>query len=357
MFKFTKINTKIFYYKYYMNIIYTIFLTIIIIIVVLLCLSAIESLTNINYHEKFNPELYKLPANYIGWNKDNFIENVTKGHNIAKKSKIVICSLARNIEKIFPKTRIRLEHIGEQFNEYKIVLFENDSTDNSRELIKNWSNENKNIILLNCCDLGNCDCRLKNKTGYQYGTFSEERLSKMAVYREQYLKYVQEYLFDYDYMLVVDFDLDGNTNIYGLFDSLSKDNWGAIFSNGKNPVPGTFGFGTIIYDPMATLFINEDYGIEKYDINKILIKFLQMQYYSYNNHFLEVKSSFNGYGLYKIKSILGCSYIGNNNACEHINLHKCLFDKQNKLYINYFWEGFFNSQGDTFLNVLKKHLL
>ena len=344
----------LFYYIKYMNNICIVLIIITLIIVVLFCISIIETVSKINYHEKFNPELYVLPANYISWNNENFIENITKGYNIAKNSKIVICSLARNIRNIFEKTKVRFEHIGEQFNQYRIILFENDSSDNSRDLIETWKKENNNVILLKCCDLGNCQCKLKNKTGYDYGTFSEERLSKMAIYREEYLKYVQKYLYDYDYMLVIDFDLDGNTNIYGLYDSLSKDDWGAIFSNGRNPVPGTLGFKTITYDPMATLFMDEDYDIKKYYISEILIKFLKMEYFGYYNHFLEVKSSFNGYGLYKIKSILGCSYIGNNNACEHINLSKCLYDKNDKMYINYYWEGYFNIQGDNIINILKK---
>ena len=78
-----------------------------------------------------------------------------------------------------------------------------------------------------------------------------------------------------------------------------------------------------------------------------------MNYYSFTKHFFEVKSAFNGYGIYKIKSILNCSYISNNNACEHINFAKCLHDKGEKIFINYYWKGYFNRQGDSLLNILK----
>lgn len=70
------------------------------------------------------------------------------------------------------------------------------------------------------------------------------------------------------------------------------------------------------------------------------------------NHFIEVKSAFNGYGIYKIKSLSDCSYIGNDNMCEHINLAKCLHDKGEKLFVNSYWLGYFNTQGDNPLRTL-----
>jgi hypothetical protein len=286
------------------------------------------------------------------YNSDEFISNVNEGTQIAKRSKIVICCLARNISKIFEKTKSRLEFIGKQFNEYKIIIFENDSSDNSRQLIQDWANLNNNIILLSCCDLGSCNCELKYKTGYEYGSFSDKRFSKMALYRQQYLNFVNKFFKHYDYMLVVDFDLDGNININGIFDSLSKKEWGAIFCNGRVSLPGSFGFKTLPYDAIAILFSDDNYESKKYNIDEIIYRYFKMDWIGYNNHFVEVKSAFNGYGLYKIKSLTNCSYINNNNACEHINLAKCLNDKNDKIFINYYWEGYFNRQGDNLFNIL-----
>ena len=337
-----------------LNISLIIILTIIILIVILFC---IESNINYNFHEYFNPKLYNQYGNHLIYNNDEYIKNVIIGKNIASKSKIVICSLARNISDIFTKTKSRLEYIGSQFEEYKIVMFENDSFDNSRELIGDWTHTNNNVILLECCDLGNCYCELKNKTGYEYGTFSKERLSKMALYRQQYLNFVNKYFKHFDYMLVMDFDLDGCINVNGLFDSIAKEDWGAIFCNGRVSLPSTFGLKTIPYDSMAVLFMEDNYNIKSYGFVEILNKSLKMEYSGYDSHFYQVKSAFNGYGLYKVKSLEGCSYISNNNtnmnACEHINLAKCLHNKDEKIFINYYWDAYFNRQGDSLLNILK----
>ena len=59
-------------------------------------------------------------------------------------------------------TRNKLENIGKDFMEYKIVIFENDSDDESRVLLKGWMNENENVELMDCCDMGSCDCLLNN---------------------------------------------------------------------------------------------------------------------------------------------------------------------------------------------------
>ena len=99
--------------------------------------------------------------------------------------------------------------------------------------------------------------------------------------------------------------------------------------------------------------MKDDYNIKSYGLLESLTTLLKMEYAGYNSHYYQVKSAFNGYGLYKIKSLEGCSYISNSNACEHINLAKCLNDKGEKMFINYYWEGYFNRQGDSLLNIIK----
>lgn len=331
------------------KIVLVIILTIIILIVILFY---IEFNTNYNFHEYLNPKLYNQYYNHLVHNNPEYLTNVVVGKKIASESRIVICSLARNVSKIFEKTKSRLEYIGSQFTEYKIILFENDSTDNSRELLTDWTKTNSNIILLECCDLGSCECKLKTKTGYGYGTFSEERLGKMALYRQQYLNFVNKHFKHFNYMLVVDFDLDGCVNINGIFDSVAKEDWGAIFCNGRISLPGTFGLKTIPYDSMAVLFMGEDYNIKSYGLSELLKRSFLLDYYSGYKHFFQVKSAFNGYGLYKISSLDGCSYISNSNACEHINLAKCLHEKGEKIFINYYWDGYFNRQGDSLVGIL-----
>ncbi len=327
--------------------------TIIIIIITIIILVCVELSVDYNFHEYLNPKLYNRFGNHTIYNDPEYLTNIVVGETIASKSKIVICSLARNVSHVFEKNKSRLEYICSKFDEYRIVLFENDSSDNSRELLSDWTKINKNVILLECCGLGSCICSLKTKTGYEYGGMSRERLSRMAMYREQYLNFVNLYFKNFDYMLVMDFDLDGCININGLFDSIAKEDWGAIFCNGRVSVPGTFGLKTIQYDSLAMLFMEDDYKPKSFKTGDHLSKLIKSEYNGYNSHFYQVKSAFNGYGIYKIKSLDGCSYISDPNLCEHINLAKCLYDKGEKMFVNYYWDGYFNRQGESPVAKLK----
>jgi hypothetical protein len=336
--------------KYNMRIVYIYVFT----IILLLIISQIDANTKINFYEKFNPRLYRIPTITKEIRAKSFLKRAKYGRIIAHKTSIVICCLARNISKVYNKNRKRLTFIGKQFNKYKIIIFENDSEDSSRELLLKWSKEDPNVILLKCCEMGDCKCKLKLKKGYDLGMFSKKRINNMLLYRDKYLNYVKKFYNNYNYMLVVDFDLNGSTNINGLFNSLSYQNWNAIFINGRNPIPGNFGTFTKPYDGMAYIDINDNYN--NTNQLKYVYNVLKMAYLIKNNkRLIPVKSAFNGYGLYKIKSILQCSYKG-DQRCEHINLAKCMNDKGMNLFINPQWIGYFNQQAGGPFDILKSML-
>src|SRR5271155_1902253 len=102
----------------------------------------------INFHKVLYPSYYKDTTFYYKpeWFPKDKVNEIyfymNKGKYIAKNSTIVICGLARNIAKKLNTLKKRLEFIGDQFNDYRIVCFENDSEDNTRELLKQWNNDN-----------------------------------------------------------------------------------------------------------------------------------------------------------------------------------------------------------------------
>jgi len=153
-------------------------------------------------------------------------------------------------------------------------------------------------------------------------------------------------------MLVIDFDLDGNINIEGLYDNLTHKNWSAIFLNGQVQIPFTYGLKTIPYDGLAYIDIKDKYILSKsgnsiynlYNLFRNCINMYSKLNQKNTNNLVPVKSAFNGYGLYKIKDILKCNYLG-NLKCEHSNLAQCIQNNNGKLYINKKWVGYFPYQG------------
>jgi hypothetical protein len=139
-------------------------------------------------------------------------------------------------------------------------------------------------------------------------------------------------------MLVCDLDLNGNHAIEGLYYGLAKPKWDAMFINGRTQLPVTFGQVMMNYDSLAYMSIeNPRFG---------LYNFLKMNIFDNINKsdFIEVISSFNGMGIYKISSIGNCDYSG-DEKCEHINFNRSIYDKGGKLYINKYWTGYFDIQG------------
>lgn len=318
-----------------------------------------EIATGFNFHYLINKKKYKsdnldLDLSYYSNDCKLLIKNkIIKGMNIAKKSKIVICCLARNIEKNFELLIKRLQKTASNFSDYRIIFFENDSTDNTRKLINNFSKYNKKVILLDCCNFeGNCNCNLKNMSINKdiVGTFENERINKMALYRNQYLNYVKNNLADFDYMMVIDSDLNGPYSNYGLFHSLSFNDWDIIISSIKAPLFGSFGLFTIIYDSLAY----EDYNNELENIKersnliKEFKKWYLMNFKSYKSsrkcELLKVKSGFNGLAIYKVKSVLKSKYHG--GRCEHTSFHYDMYKKgYNKVYLNPLLDGITGYQG------------
>lgn len=320
--------------------IYKVILSIVLFILFLLIISQIEASTKINFHEIIHPKYYKLPT----INYKNPKMNIKKGKQIAQTSTIAICGLARNVSRVLNKTKIRLEYIGKQFKDYRIIIFENDSNDGSRKLLSDWTKENNKVILLDCCELGSCDCLLKKKEGYSLGAFSKSRIDNMAFYRNQCLKAAKKT--NFDYLMVTDIDLNGQTNINGIYDSLSYDNWDAIFCNGQVGIFGTFGTLTIQYDAVAYVDINGEFDEKTNHLIKCVKNYSKMKYNVINNYSLvPVKSAFNGYGLYKLKSLKNISYYGHPLICEHNSLAKQIIENGGKNYINPNWIGYFDLQG------------
>lgn len=300
-------------------------------------------LRSTNFHKILYPEAYSGVDLNTNTNSVETLYRINQGRNHASQSSIVICGLARDIRKKLEMNIPRIEHIGKQFRKYTIIIFENDSTDGSRDVLKKWSNRNPNVVLLQCCDEGDCDCRLNKPLSYAKGILSLDRIERMAAFRNRYLSYVKQNHLNDDYMLVADLDLEGVCSLNGLFHSLTflLNEFDCIAMNGRCAVPGTLGTSTMAYDSLAYLHKN-DTPKTKITHSQLVSKLTQMNYdisTTPNNTITPVSSAFNGMALYNIPSLGSSEYISVGN-CEHIGFHSGL-----KCGINKEWIGYAGFQG------------
>ena len=103
-----------------------------------------------------------------------------------------------------------------------------------------------------------------------------------------------------------------------------------MFSNGLTSYPFFSKF--IIYDSFAYQSFDEKINNETNVIRKNLLINEELENAQKNMNIQKCKSGFNGLIIYKMDSILNCSYDKNTKQdfkCEHIDLHQNMIDNNN----------------------------
>lgn len=144
--------------------------------------------TGISMHMLKHPSWYEgdFPEDHFRpsmVNQKRFSAKVSTGYKTMSRSRIVITGLARDISKNVGKNIDRLVRIGSKFFEYQILIFENDSSDDTRTIIKQKGKRNPNIKLIQCPEEENC--RLNLKKAVDDGIISSGRFHKMAQFRNR----------------------------------------------------------------------------------------------------------------------------------------------------------------------------
>ncbi len=290
----------------------------------------------INMHQYFFPHAYQgefkeslFPARTSLLKVSAITKN--NGYQKMKTSRIVICGLARNTADSLPSIIERIEKTGILFADYQVIIFENDSADQTRKKLKQWQFDNPKVHIIECAQP---ECKFGERPLYEYGIMGRSRIEKMARFRNEYLSYVKKYYSHFDYMMVIDMDLKGPWSIDGLAHSVGHDEWDAIAAYGMHSLIGTFGFKMVLYDGLAYVSKNGDYDDPQNFIkNYFRMNFVDTWGSKKCDPLIPVKSAFSGLAIYKIPSIMNAFYkVG---SCEHVEFHKMMTEQgHGKLFID-----------------------
>jgi glycosyltransferase involved in cell wall biosynthesis len=233
--------------------------------------------------------------------------------NYKVKNSAVIVGTARDIEKFLKNTIKKLEMISQLFEKYQIIIYENDSKDNTLKILKKWKNNNKNIEIIS----------EKNVKGL--------RTQRLAHGRNIILKRALK--LNYDYLIVIDLD-DVNQDLTkeSILSSLNnKEDWAVMCANQKKYYD-VYALRTyddwMPFDCWHCMKVKRDREFCINSRNKNLPK----------DSLINVKSCFGGLAIYKMKYINKCVYYGgegNTEICEHVAFNQCINKYYNgKIYIN-----------------------
>lgn len=257
---------------------------------------------------------------------------------VIEESSIIICSIVRNAEKGLKKNIPVIKELCKHFRDYQIIVYENDSTDDTKTLLQKWMEEDKQhvVALLNNTDSTKTIPSSKSVNANPF--FSRKRIEKMASLRNHYMEYIGEHHLSADYLMVVDLDV-AQLYLRPILTSFAKDapDWDVVTAFGYSTSPT---LKRRFHDTYALI----EFGKENipqteqaiHDLASDMVRKLN------NGKWLRVFSGFGGLAIYRFDKIEGLRYqvLENKNPrvevrCEHASLYKQMSDKgETKIYVN-----------------------
>lgn len=311
-------------------------------LVYLFVVDIVNARNDVSRHMMKHPEWYQMdfPENEFPPHRSFAAEYHNRkmvGQNYIREKQLIIIGLARDI---FPRLKdnlARLQKVGNLFQDFKIVVFENDSKDGTREYLEALSlYDASHVELIPCYE--NSLCRLKTKKATDYGVIDNTRLEKMAYFRNRTLNYVKAKYENWaDYVMVVDLDLAGPMSLEGFCTNFSFPNWDVMSAYGVSSALMSNNDGLSYYDTMAFVAPHQNpYSI----IRKWNFIPLLTARYQRGEPPIYVKSAFGGATIYTMKSLVEsrAQYTAEGGICEHVGLHINMRERGfDKIFINPSW--------------------
>lgn len=242
--------------------------------------------------------------------------NVCEGFAAMKESTCFIVGICRNIESNLPRFLARIHHLASYFTDYHIFLYENDSTDNTKSILKSLHSHGYsrlNIFVVS----ENFDSPefIQNK--------SYVRRKYMAAARNMYMEYLEDCHIPFEYTIVLDTDVAGGFSYEGILNSFGhisrQEDIAGIVSNGVIYQDNR----RLMYDTWAYRELND----LRTDTEKNLLRFNR------GEPLYELASGFGGLAIYKTRDLHKLRY--DSEDCDHVTLHKKLIEKTGrKIYLN-----------------------
>lgn len=256
-------------------------------------------------------------ASYYIFKTHNIVENI---ENI-KLSSVAIVGTARDISSHLDKTIEIIDMISSLFDKYYIIIYENDSNDNTLKKLYEWKSKNDKVEII-------------TETGV-----TGDRTERLAHGRNILLKKVLEK--EVEYMIVIDLDeVNHGLTKEAFLSSFEYDNleWAAMTANQTGYYYDLWALRT--YDDwMQFDFVYcKDHEGKNYEY----CQGKRVKNIPKDDEPILVQSAFGGLGIYKTKYLKNVEYRGKGSnedvssflICEHVSLNKGISKKGGKIYIN-----------------------
>jgi hypothetical protein len=240
---------------------------------------------------------------------------------IMKQYNVIFAGTARDVEKYIGTALKYIDICGKKFNDYSVIIYENDSKDSTREILETNKKSNYHYI-------------------FEDNIKEPIRTIRLANGRNKILEKVREINKDdyYNYLVLLDLD---DINESGLFvhsieSCFIYDGWSVLTGNQTGEYYDLWALrkkDDMEYDCWLKVKQHPgDPNAEK--------KYVRSKHKNYPvGEPLEVDSAFGGVAIYHLPSVPNhCKYFGSysngHEKCEHIDFHRCIKDNGGSIYIN-----------------------
>lgn len=255
-----------------------------------------------------------------------------------KESTLIICSIVRNAANGLKRNIPVINSLCKYAKSYKIIIFENNSLDQTKAILKEWQYEiGQQNLYLSMYDIENSNVIPSEKEVNVNPFFCKERISRMVELRNQYMDYITTQKLEADYLIIVDLDVS-RLFLGGILSSFKlAEDWDAITANGYSLSPS---FCRRYHDTYAlTEWGKENIPQDEKQIVRNANRYGRLRK---NDMLVRVFSAYGGLAIYRFESIKGIRYqlLPNNDSrvemkCEHFSIYKQMVEKGfNRIYIN-----------------------
>lgn len=253
-----------------------------------------------------------------------------------KEATLIVCSIVRNAEKGLRNNIPVIDELCKYFKDYRIIVYENNSIDKTKEILKKWHYKDTSRIHVCIEDTDSSNTIPKAKEVTTNPFFSFHRIAKMAKLRNKYMEYIDQQSWDADYMIVVDLDV-AQLKLDSILSSFSSNKeWDAVTAYGYSMSPK---LRRRYHDTYAlTCWGDEENPQTEKKIKLYADKFGKLK----NDDWIRVYSAFGGFAIYRFEAIKGLRYkvIQNHDErvevkCEHFSIYNQMIERgYNRFYIN-----------------------
>lgn len=242
------------------------------------------------------------------------------GKKHTSKSKALIATCVRDCSSRIKFLKRNYYYFKRHFEEVKLLVMENNSSDNTRNKLLSLR-KNINMDILGCgVNMPICELKVNNiRTGVK-----PNRVRRMSYVRNILLRHIKQIQHDYDYCILIDGDINCKIHDNGFFESM-------YYLQKYKDIDAIACFG--VEDNCVFRNFYDGYAYDKSNKSTYLDNMVSQYTSFYMKNLVKVKSAFNGIAIYKLPFDEKIKYSEHTLSCEHISFNKHLNMYMNRNFV------------------------